>query len=464
MNWGGFALGILLLLKLFIRLGKHYPAPRWDHFSARSGTWSRHRHRTTRLLTRLLAGLTLALLGYTLISALNVAANYDTDARLFQYHHYLAWLPHSFDGHRTWFHFWMHLGLAASFWSIVDWLPGMSSSEERAAQAANKEKPGRVVPLLPVRLRLLLWVLCLNGAVLGTEAIVQRVSGSNKLLFLQAPRRHEPVESQFGPYPYRANAAQFFNLLWPLCLGFWWVLQRTGGARAKAHHWLLLCGAIMAACPIIATARGGALVSAGMLLVVFFYLALPMLFGADKRTGGDPARGGAAGLLLLFLAVVLALGWYFGWRSLEPRMEQLSGGYQEREAIYAAARPMAKDYPLFGTGPGTFATVFYLYLVSTDTYWPAQLHNDWLETRITFGWLGFGMVLAALACVALRWFVPGGIQGSRRFVVMAWLALAGCLVQARFDFPFQIHSTLFLFLVICALLFGLSERGNGGRR
>jgi hypothetical protein len=72
-----------------------------------------------------------------------------------------------------------------------------------------------------------------------------------------------------------------------------------------------------------------------MLLIVFFYLALPMLFGADRRTGGGAASRGAAGLLLLFLAVVLALGWYFGWRSLEPRMEQLGEGYQDREAIYA---------------------------------------------------------------------------------------------------------------------------------
>jgi O-antigen ligase len=463
MNWGGFALGILLLLKLFIRLGKQYPAPRWDHFSARSGTWSRHRHRATRLLTRVLAGLTLAVLGYILTSALNVAADYDTEARLFQYHQYLTWLPHSFDGHRTWFHFWMYLGLAASFWSIVDWLPGMSSSEERAALTSDKDKPGRVVPLLPARLRTLLWVLCLNGAVLGLEAIVQRVSGSNKLLFLVVPHVHKTGESQFGPYAYRANAAQFFNLLWPLCLGFWWALQRTAGVR-KAHHWLLLCAAIMAACPIISTARGGALVSAGMLLVVLFYLALPILFGGDKRTGGGSSRRGVAGLLLLFLAVVLALGWYLGWRSLEPRLEQIGEGYQYREAMYAAAQPMAKDYPLFGTGPGTFATVFYLYLVSTDTYWPAQLHNDWLETRITFGWLGFGLLLAALACVGLRWFVPGGIQGSRRFVVLAWLALAGCLVQARFDFPFQIHSTLWLFLVICAVLFGISGQTSGGRR
>ena len=33
----------------------------------------------------------------------------------------------------------------------------------------------------------LLWVLCLNGAVLGMEGIVQRASGSSKLLFLVQP-------------------------------------------------------------------------------------------------------------------------------------------------------------------------------------------------------------------------------------------------------------------------------------
>jgi hypothetical protein len=43
--------------------------------------------------------------------------------------------------------------------------------------------------------------------------------------------------------------------------------------------------------------------------------------------------------------------------------------------------------------------MFQLYRFSDEVYWPEQLHNDWLETRITFGWLGFLMLLAALAGV-----------------------------------------------------------------
>ena len=119
---------------------------------------------------------------------------------------------------------------------------------------------------------------------------------------------------------------------------------------------------------------------------------------------------------------------------------------------------MAADYPVFGTGPGTFETVSQLYRPNNDCNWWAQLHNDWLETRITFGWAGSALIALAFATVLARWFARGGICGGRRFVVLMWLALGGCLVHARFDFPFQMHSVLFLFLILCAILFTVSRR------
>ena len=132
MNLAGFALGILLLVKLFIREVKGSARRAGKISPARSGWTSRHRHPLARLLTRTLAGLTLAILLYCLISAWNAAATYNPDTRLFEYHHYLHWLPHSLDSHRTWFAFWMYLGLAGSFWAIRDWLLGMTVNEERA--------------------------------------------------------------------------------------------------------------------------------------------------------------------------------------------------------------------------------------------------------------------------------------------------------------------------------------------
>jgi O-antigen ligase len=214
----------------------------------------------------------------------------------------------------------------------------------------------------------------------------------------------------------------------------------------------------MAACPIISTSRGGALITVGILvLAIFFLLATHFLLAAHRQADRRTRTITLAGLLLFFTGA-LALGFALGWKTLKPRMAQISEGFDTREQMYDYARPMAEDYPLFGTGPGTFESVFQLYRKTTDTYWPAQLHNDWLETRITFGWLGSGLIALALGVVVLRWFTRGGIHGGRRFVTLTWLALAGCLVHARYDFPFQVHSIVFLFLVLCAILFNLTHR------
>ena len=88
----------------------------------------------------------------------------------------------------------------------------------------------------------------------------------------------------------------------------------------------------------------------------------------------------------------------------------------------------------------------------------AQLHNDWLETLVTFGRIGFSLILLALVTVFSRWFVRGGIAAHRVFVMFLWLALGGCLIYAAVDFPLQIYSILFLFLVLGAVLCCLSRK------
>ena len=495
MNTAGYLLGLLFAAKLAIRWLKGYRPARWDEnqtttlqdhqtigprdyettpevcgqWSVVRGPWSvvrgqssvirGQRRALAPLLTAILAGLTVAILGYCLISAVNARATFHREALRFDYHtSYLKWLPHSLDSSRTWLAFWSCLGLACSFWAIRDWLLGKSDAEERAGH--RKPVPGSDAsgPLLPARLRRLLWVLAVNGGLLGVEGIAQRLEGSGKLLFLVKPRVNPGADTQFGPYAYRANASQYFNLLWPVCLGFWWTLNRSHGARRGAHHLLLVVAAVMAGCPIISTSRGGALITVGIIaLAAFFLLATHFLLAAhrqqDRRT-----RKITTACLVLFFGSALALGLALGWKTLKPRLAHLSEDFAGRERMYDSARPMAADYPLFGTGPGTFETVFQLYRFSMRTYWPAQLHNDWLETRITFGWLGSGLIALAFVAVVLRWFAQGGIHGGRRFIILIWLALAGCLVHARFDFPFQVHSIVLLFLVLCAVLSILTRR------
>lgn len=437
MNYAAYTLGALLLVKLFIRKIKKCPLPRWDVAATENQT---SRRSPAQRATSLLGWLTLALLLFCLVSALNAAASYAPAKRLFLYRPHLNWLPHSFDANRTWFWFWIYLGLAAAFWSIRDWLLGKTEAEEKTFRTAAGEP---TIPRLNGRMRRLLWLLAISGTALGIESIVQRASGSTKLLFLVQPLVNPEGETQFGPYAYRANAAQYFNLLWPLILGGWWLLRRHGGKI----HLLPALAAIIAACPVISTSRGGALVAAGLLVALASVFLAMEFFFATQQQKNLRSTWKYFLLTLAFLGVVTVLGGYFGWKQLSPRLEQLDEGFSGREQMYVDARPMSADYPVFGTGPGTFGTVFQLYRISNATYWPEQLHNDWLETLITFGWVGISLVVAALGCVVVAgWFAP------RRLFITAGLALAGCLIHARFDFPFQIHSIIFLFLLIAAWL------------
>jgi hypothetical protein len=463
MNGGGYALGLLLAVKLAIRKFKGYRPQRWPA----------EMPERRRLMTAL-AGLTAAIPVYCLIAALNARSTYRREMLGFEYHDYIKWLPASFDSAITWFVFWCSLALACSFWAARDWLLGKSTAEERA-QRLNLEEDLGEAAALPARWRHLLWALTINGGLLAVEGIVQRLANCPKLLFMVLPAIHQTADTQFGPYAYRSNAAQYFNLLWPASVGFWWLLQTPEAPNQKVRHLPLICASIMAACPIIATTRGGALVTVGLLVLAALFLVASRW---REGTDGGLAQGSEGmasslkklrrrrtGLLMgTFLVSSLALGLLLGWKTLKPRMAQFREGYQYRERMYQNAKPMAEDYPLYGIGPGAFVYVFQLYRVATDTYWPPELHNDWLETRISFGWVGSALIGLALALVALSWYVPGGLAGYGRFAVMLTLALGGCLIHALFDFPFQVYSVVFLFLIWCAMIVNVSGKNRQSQK
>ncbi len=457
MNGAGYLAGFLLSIKLSIRLLTGYRNPRWGGHGGEIQSEFGGKPSAQRFLTRALAILTAVILGYCLASALNSRSIYNRDAFTFEYHHYIPWLPHSYDQSSSWFAFCNYLALGLSFWALRDWLLGKTSAEEMAERGQEYEK-GRRASLLPERLRRLLWVLSVNGALLGIEGIFQRLDGTAYLLFFMPTHDNPQALSQFGPFAYRSNAAQYFNLLWPVSLGLWWSLERayrrgwrdstTFGLRSR--HMILVCAMIMAACPIISASRVGAVVAVANLVVVAV-----VLWSAQHKENRRTKAG-----IVVCVAVVLGLAASLGWSDLGPRFEkdEFDAGLAGRNSMYEMARPMAEDCPLFGTGPGTFGPLFQLYRPDPEEYWPEQLHNDWLETLITFGGLGSVLIAAAFFVVLSHWFVARGIHGSRHLVPLFWAALAGCLFYARYDFPFQVYSIVFLFLVLCAALFSLSHK------
>ena len=169
MNGGGYALGALFLVKIILRR-QAFPGAR----SARS----------TRRLSAALCVITLAILGYILVSALNAEFTYVPREFRADPHPFVEWLPHSLDRLASWNVFWNWLALACIFWAVHDWLATEVAPDGHASSR---------------RLRRLIFVLAANGALVAFQGILQRTSGTAKLLWFQ-PTHDNPIASaQFGP-------------------------------------------------------------------------------------------------------------------------------------------------------------------------------------------------------------------------------------------------------------------------
>ena len=441
MTVGNGVLGVLLFIKMVIRTWFRYSPERWDlPYTGGRESSDGPMYKRARIIVRLLGFLTVLVLAYIGIGALNYRAIYRHDMLSFDYRSCISWLPHSYDAKSTWFIFWQYLGLGLFFWSVRDWLLTCDTDLNRPTFKS----------VLPKRLRNLLILLSINAILLAIEAIIQRLDGTDYLLWLIRPRINTQMEAQFGPYAYRSNAAQYFNLIWPVSMGLVRLMVRRGEHRQSWLPWILGAGTmIMAACPIISAARGGIVIGVLQLAVCFVIIT----FSFRRIKWQDHI-----GMICLFV-IIVQMGLFLGWNSLVARMHDfmephLSG----RTQIYAAAKQMADDYPVFGTGPGTFAPFHHMYRNKSGELWQAYVHNDWLETRLTFGWVGFGLIITLLVIAFSHWFFGCGIPVSTVLVSTIWTSLGGCFLHAVYDFPLQVYSILAVVVLYLAILSSVARK------
>lgn len=456
-NTWNFFLGGLMVCKWLVRLFTGFKPARWDGSDAYRGV-----HPAWFLAP--IGLLTIFLLAYTGVSAWNARAYFIADEQRFEYlPDFIKWLPHSYDREASWQAFQQYLAVAFFFWALRDWLSAKSHRESRldidiegraAIGPDSAEMAGAYTydpTRFPSRLKRLLWVICVNGAALAVQGTLQRLYKSNELLWTVHPALNELYWEQFGPFAYRSNGAQYLNMIWPVGLAFWWSLnqQRSKKFGEGAEFLLLPFTALMLAAPFIAGSRGGLSVAAAQILSVIG------IFAYSYRRGG----WWKTGLVALLLASIAISSSTLGWKGLQSRLsENTFNTFEARKEIYENSRQIVEEFSTWGSGPGSFANIYQLYRQGLNQPWYHAAHDDYLQTVITFGRVGFTAILFVLALVFGYWFLARGIPTSELFVAFIWVAAAGCLMHARFDFPFQVYSILLLFVTLCAILTTLARR------
>lgn len=329
--------------------------------------------------------------------------------------------------------------------ALVQWVFGLSLYPHATRVEWMKLTTLAVLVFLAVQVfrhtsdfRPFVWFLLCFGFVVAVFGIVQSFTFNGKLYWFRELRESS---APFGPYVNRNHFAGLMELIAPLGLA---VLLHRGVPRDQLPLVGLFSGISIAAL-LLSASRGGALSFAFQLVLLSL---LVWVRPVSRRA-------------IAIVALVLVLtGGFAVWLGVAQAFQRFRGGWSEeigsgrRWVIVKDTWRIFQDYPAFGTGAGTYATVYPRYESFYDGKVVNHAHNDYVELLAEMGLAGaacgvaFVVLLAGGALPRLDWTRCSFAASAR---VGALVACAGLLLHSLVDFNLHIPSNALLFL-LCAVM------------
>jgi len=243
------------------------------------------------------------------------------------------------------------------------------------------------------------------GMLVAAEATVQNYASRGKIFWLFASGYSEGV---MGPFVNRGQYSAWIELLLPVALYLALSDQRRRvlwGSAAAVLFGSLVAGA----------SRAGFVLAAGELLAV--------VAGVGLRNPASRKTLLSAAVQMAVLAGIAAT--VAGWQGLQSRLETQSPEALRVDAVRASIR-MVRDRPWFGTGLGTWPTVYPAYAGLDAGLFMNQAHNDWAQWAAEGG-VPFLMLLAVFSLLCCKKAIPS-IYG---------LGAVAFLLHGLVDYPMQ---------------------------
>ncbi|CAN5579599.1 O-antigen ligase [soil metagenome] len=290
------------------------------------------------------------------------------------------------------------------------------------------------------RLRKIVLLITIFGFAFAFFAILQYVLSPTKIYGIYEPLFAQP----FGSFVNRHNFAAYIEMTIAVPLGLIFV-----GAIPKDKRLLYITAiGLMGVALLLSGSRGGLV---ALLAEVFFLLIL------TTETKNYGQMGLKIGLVVLLLATIVVGAMFVGGESSLTRIAETSASNDittNRTHIWSVTLEVIKNYFVFGTGLGGFASAYTQFDTLNGIERVEQAHNDYLQILTDAGIIG----LLIAAFFVFRLFKTG-FQNSktpntfRRGVAVG--ALAGCfaiMVHSLFDFVLHTTAITYLFITLVALV------------
>jgi O-antigen ligase len=311
-------------------------------------------------------------------------------------------------------------------------------------------------------IRTLLGVLVASGVFQALYGLFELTRDDPRILFY---KKIFSPDSVTGTFVNRNHFSGYLEMIVPLAIGL--AVARMNlmtfgvrGFREKLLLWtskgilvnVLIMGAaaVMSLAILLSNSRSGLAVLAFSIFLFFGFSVV-----SYSRTGFRQPWIGKT-VRWTFLAVaVLALVVGIGSTVRRFALDDLL--HEDRPQYWAQTLDIVGDFPLFGTGLGTFASAYGAYeRTSTTEMRLVHAHNDYLEYVAELGLVGavllFGIVLYLAVSAYLAWRGRRNVQ-ARALALGGIVSLAGMGLHASTDFNLHIPANMALFaVVLCATL------------
>ena len=310
----------------------------------------------------------------------------------------------------------------------------------------------------------LLAAIVIVGAFEALFGLFELAGGSPSILFY-AKKLH--LDSVTGTFVNRNHLAGYLEMVLPLAVGL--ILSRIGffafrdvkargnwrqflprlGGRSLAVNILLGLSVLVMAVGLVKSQS-----RSGVFLLFFSFLLFAEIIIFHFSEAKERQRLSRNFINISFL-VILGFSLYLGLGNIVNRFMAddtlFRGG---RTIFWGNVTSMIGDFPLLGTGLGTFASVYPLYEKNGFEMRLTHAHNDYLEAFSEVGLLGGVLLVAGIIFLMVRIFI---VWRTRRSTEIKGLALGGfislvvILCHSLTDFNLHIPANALLFTVILSL-------------
>lgn len=278
---------------------------------------------------------------------------------------------------------------------------------------------------------------------------------------LGRPKRYN-IGSVTGTFVNRNHLAGFLEMAFPLSLGYllvkarYFAMEKGLSLRQKilwfgqeSIQWAFLLGLVpvfIGVGLVFSKSRSGITVFAITAVLAAVAAASWRAFASEERGGGRIVR--------LVVAAVLVAAVWLGLGPVIERFSEVDITAEGRRTFYKNTLEMIGDFPLAGTGKGTYVHAYPIYEKVDDGLRLSYAHNDYLEFAAENGAVGGGALAAAgiglAVWLAAMWRRRRNAT-AKGIGLGALLGVAAILIHGATDFNLQIPANAVYFTALAML-------------